>query len=83
MNVSDKLWQELSLIDFSNIELLQLHGYLCIALAQPETKNISSRDSMIRVLSKILSHLHGLELISDPDLQLLISQKKHFEIHHA
>ena len=82
MDISDKLWQELSLLDFSNVELLQIHGYLCIALAQPQTKDISSRDSMIRVLSKILDHLHGIELISDQDIELLKNQESIFEIHH-
>ncbi len=83
MDISDKLWQELSLLDFSNVELLQLHGYLCIALAHPETRNISSRASMIRVLSKILDHLHGLELLSDQDIELLKNQKNIYEILHT
>jgi len=79
MEISDKLWQELSLIDFSNIELLQIHGYLCIALSQPQTKNISSRGSMIRVLSKILEHLKGIELITDQDMELLKNQELIFK----
>jgi len=83
MDISDKLWQELSLLDFSNIELLQIHGYLCIALGQPQTKNIFSRDSMIRVLLQILEHLKGIELISDQDMEILNNQENIFQIHHV
>lgn len=83
MDILDKLWFELSLVDFSNVELLQIHGYLRIALAHPQTKDISSRDSMIRVLTKILKHLHGIELISDKDLVLLTTQENISEILHG
>lgn len=83
MEVSDKLWQELSLVDFSNIELLQIHGYLCIALAETQTLNISSRPSMIRALSKIIEHLKGIELLSDQDIELLKNQENIFAIYHT
>jgi len=79
MNLSSPLWQELSLLDFSNNELLLLHGYLCLALRHSQTSKLSSRHTIKNVLTNIETHLVGLELLSDNDIKFIKSQEKIFK----
>ncbi len=83
MEPSNILWREPSLVEFTNIELLYIHGFCCIGLSQTQTFDVSSRPTMIKSISKIRDHLKGLLLLSDQDIELIKNQEDIFDILHS
>ena len=76
MDLKNNLWYELSLVDFSNLELLLLHGYICLALRHPSTFKLSSVETMQSLLERIQTHLKGIELLSDQDISFIKTQEE-------